>query len=117
MQSKAKAAILQHMGKYIIQHYHDSVSAQAGQDHCFDCAEEAMIDFFKHDPHGKLAVKPGSLVVFPSRDVMRWQGKHHGFITQDAGKGTEHRWQGIKQASEKAQTTGQESVTNFLASI
>lgn len=113
----SKATILKHNDKFIIQHYLDSVSAQAGQDHCFDCAEEAMLDFFKHDPNGELAMKPGSLVIFPSRDVMRWQGKMHGFVTQDAGKGSDYRWHGIKQANEKAQAAGQESIANFLASI
>ena len=117
MQSNAKATILQHSGKYIIKHYPDSSSAQAGQGHCFDCAEDAMIDFYKHDPHGELAMKPGSLVVFPSRDVMRWQGKSHGFVTHDAGKGSEYRWQGVKQVSAKAQAKGAESVSNFLANV
>ena len=117
MQSNAKATILQHNGKFIVQHYPDSVSVQAGQGHAFDEMEHAMLDFYKHDSHGELAMKPGSLVVFPSRDVMRWQGKHHGFDTHDAGKDSEYRWQGVKQVSAKAQAKGVESVANFLASI
>lgn len=115
--AKVKATILKHNGEFVIQHYQGSASTQAGQDHVFDCAEEAMLDFYKHDPRGELAMRPGSIVIFPSRDVMRWQGKMHGFVTQDAGKAAEYRWQGIKQAGEKAHAAGQESVANFLASI
>ena len=115
--SDAKATILKHQEGFIVHHFSDSVSDHAGIDHCFNSVMEATVDFYKHDPKGHLAVKPGTTVFFPSRNTIRWQGKHYGFDCHDAGKEAEYRWQGIKQQTEKVAAMGGQSLASFLANV